>query len=163
MIGKKMQDAINAHIQAEFYSSYLYVAMAAHCDSAAFRGFGRWLRIQAAEENAHAMKMLDYLLERGGKPRFLEIGAPPAAFGTILQVFQKVLQHEQQVTTLVHKLYAVAQAEKDVATQIFLQWFVTEQVEEESRASEIVEKLTLVGDKSNAALYLDKEYGKRTA
>jgi len=163
MIGKKMQDALNTHIQAEFYSSYLYVAMAVHCESAGFKGFGAWLRIQAMEERAHALKMLDYLLDRGGKPRLLGIEAPPAAFGTMPQVFHKVLQHEQHVTGLVHKLYAVAQAEKDVATQIFLQWFVTEQVEEEARASDIVDKLAMVADRPGAALYLDKELGKRSA
>jgi len=163
MIGKKIQDALNAHVQAEFYSSYLYVAMAAHCESSAFKGFSSWLRIQAAEEHAHAVKMLDYLLDRGGKARLMPIPAPPATFGTILQVFENVLQHERQVTGLVNKLYAAALTEKDVATQTFLQWFVTEQVEEEAHASEIVDKLTMVGDKSSAALYLDKEYGKRSA
>jgi ferritin len=161
MIAKKIQDALNAHIQAEFYSSHLYMAMSAHCDSNAFKGFAKWLRVQSAEEHQHAVKLLDYLLDRGGKPRLMAIEAPPATFGTILQVFEKVLQHERHVTELVHKLHAVAVADKDLATQTFLQWFVSEQVEEEARATEIVDKLTMVGDKSSAALYLDKEYGKR--
>jgi ferritin len=161
MISKKMQSALNAHIAAENYSSYLYLAMAAWCDTIKYAGFGRWLRVQAVEEREHALKMLDYLLHRGGKPEFKAIDAPPAGFGSIVEAFDAVVAHERHVTALIHKLHATACAEKDLATQLFLHWFVTEQVQEEADASEIADKLHMVGDRPGAALYLDKEYGKR--
>ena len=161
MIGTTMQQALNRHVAAELSSSHLYLAMAAACEGTVYRGFARWLRVQAEEERLHALKSLDFLLARGGTARLGAVEAPPAAFGTITEVFEKVLAHEQGVTALVHDLHATAVAEKDTASQVFLQWFVSEQVEEEARATEIVEKLRLVGDRPGAALYLDKEYGKR--
>lgn len=161
MISQTMQDALNAHIHAENYSSYLYLAMAAWCDQTNFKGFGRWLRVQANEEREHALKMMDYLLDRGGKVALRAIEAPPAEFGSMQQVFETVLKHEQHVTSLVHKLFETARAEKDLATETFLQWYVTEQVQEEATASEVVEKIRMVGDRPGSVLYLDKEYGKR--
>ncbi len=161
MLNKKMQDALNQQIQAELSSSYLYLSMSAYCEAAAFKGFGKWLRIQANEERGHALKLLDYVLSRNGKHELKVIEAPQAEFGTMLQVFEKVLEHEQHVTALVHKLYETAHQEKDFATLTFMQWYVNEQVEEEATAQEIVDKLKMIGDKSSAALYLDKEYGKR--
>ena len=161
MIGPKMQQALNRHVQAELSSSHLYLAMSAACEATPYRGFARWLRVQAEEERAHALKSLDFLLARGGAAALGAVEAPPSSFGGVLEVFEKVLAHERGVTALVHELYATAQGEKDPAAQVFLQWFVTEQVEEEARALEIVEKLRLVGDRPGSALYLDKEYGKR--
>jgi ferritin len=163
MISPNMQNAFNAHMQAENYSSYLYLAMAAWCDTLNYKGFGRWLRVQALEEREHGIKMLDFVLDRGGKPEFKAIEAPPAKFGTLVEVFEAVLKHEQHVTALVHKLFETARAEKDLASETFLQWFVSEQVQEEADVGEIFEKLKMVGDRPGAALYLDKEYGKRTA
>ncbi len=162
MISKKMQAALEGHIGAELESAYLYLAMSAWCESKAYKGFGRWLRIQFEEELAHATKLLDYLLSRGSAVSFGAVAAPAAEFGSILQVFEKTLEHERLVSGKVHRLYEVAGAEKDSATQVFLQWFVSEQVEEEARAMEIVDKLRMVSDRPGAALYLDKEYGKRT-
>lgn len=161
MISKKTQSALEKHIGAEIESAYLYLAMSAWCESKAFKGFGRWLRIQFEEELAHATKMLDYLLSRGCTVSFGAISAPEAKFGSILDVFRKTLEHERSVTERVHRLHALAGTEKDTATQVFLQWFVTEQVEEEARAAEIVDKLRMVDDRPGSALYLDKEYGKR--
>ena len=161
MIGKTMQDALNAHVTAELYSANLYLAMSAWCHGRAFRGFGHWLRLQHGEELSHAHKMIDYLAERGGEASVGAVPAPGASFGTPLQVFERVLEHEQQVSRGIEALYAAAAAEKDTATQVFLQWFVAEQVEEEARVQEIVDKLRMVGDKSSSVLYLDKEYGKR--
>ncbi len=161
MIGKKMQEALNAHVTAELFSANLYLAMSAWCHGKAFKGFGHWLRVQHAEELAHAHKMLDYLVERGGEANLGAVAPPGTSFGTPLQVFEKVLEHERQVTKGIEALHATAAAEKDTASQVFLQWFVAEQVEEEANVQEIVDKLRLVGDKSSAALYLDKEYGKR--
>lgn len=161
MITKKMQAALEGHIGAEFESAYLYLAMSAWCEAKAFKGFGRWLRIQFEEELAHATKMLDYLLSRGSTVSFGPVGKPPAGFGSILEVFEKTLEHERLVTGKVHRLYDLAAAERDTATQVFLQWFVSEQVEEEARAAEIVDKLRMVSDRPGSSLYLDKEYGKR--
>ncbi|MFI5180103.1 MAG: ferritin [Thermoanaerobaculia bacterium] len=162
MISKKMQAALEKHIGAEIESAYLYLAMSAWCESKAFKGFGRWMRIQFEEELAHATKLLDYVLSRGGTVSFGAVSAPTAEFASILKVFEKTLEHERSVTEKVHRLHAFAGAEKDTATQVFLQWFVSEQVEEEARAAEIVDKLRMVSDRPGGALYLDKEYGKRT-
>jgi ferritin len=161
MIGPKMQEALNRHVQLETSSAYLYLAMSAWCEAKAWKGFARWLRVQADEETAHARKSLDFLLARGGEARLGAIGAPPSSWGSPLDVFEKVLAHERAVTAAVDDLAATADAEGDRAAQVFLQWFVSEQVEEEARAAEIVEKLRLVGDRPSAPLYLDKEYGKR--
>lgn len=161
MISQKMQDAVEAQVQAEVESSYLYLAMSVHCEQAGFRGFARWLRLQHAEELAHALKFVDHVLERGGRLALRAVPAPPAEFGSPLQVFEKVLEHERKVTSLIHALYEQAQGERDVATQVFLQWFVSEQVEEEAHASEIVDRLRMVGEKGGAVFYLDKELGKR--
>lgn len=162
MITKKLQDAVNTQIQAEMYSANLYLAMSLYSETQNLRGFANWLRIQYQEEMEHAFKLMHYLLERGGTPQLAEIAAPAAAYGTPLQLFEAVLKHEQHVTSLIHALYEQAIAEKDVAAQIFLQWFVTEQVEEEANATAIVEKLRLIGDKSVGAIfYVDKELGKR--
>jgi ferritin len=162
MIDPKMADALNRHIHDETYSAYLYLSMSAWCEAKAFKGFARWLRIQHEEELAHARKSLDYLLVRGGEAALRAIEAPPASFGTPLQVFEAVLDHERKVTRVIEELLAVAVAQRDAAAQVFLQWYVAEQVEEEARAQEIVDKLKMVGDRLSTVLYLDKEYGKRT-
>jgi len=161
MIGPKMLDALNAHVQEELYSANLYLAMSAFCEASAFKGFARWLRVQHEEELAHARKMLDFVLARGGKARVGAVDAPPGEFGTILQVFEAVARHERKVTESVDRLHAVAMAEKDTATQVFLQWFVSEQVEEEAAVAEIVDRLRMIDGRPSTALYLDKEYGKR--
>ncbi len=161
MISTKMQDALNAHVEQEMYSAYLYLAMSAYCESKAFKGFGRWLRVQHGEELDHARKALDYVLARGGHPVLAPIPAPPREFGSIVQVFEAVLKHEQHVTERIHALYQTAVAEKDTAAQVFLQWYVAEQVEEEASVTEIVDKLRMVEGRPGTALYLDKEYGKR--
>jgi ferritin len=162
MIPAKIQEALNRHVQAETYSAYLYLAMSAYCEAKAYKGFGRWLRVQHEEELDHARKSLDFLVARGGEARLGAVEAPPSSFGTITEVFEKVLEHERKVTAFINDLYRLATEERDTASQVFLQWFVTEQVEEETRAQELVDKLRMVGDRPGSALYLDKEYGKRT-
>lgn len=161
MIGQKMKDAMNRHVQAEVYSSYLYLAMSAWCEAKAWKGFARWLRVQHEEELAHAKKLLDFLLARGGEAKLGPVQAPPSSWASIHDVFAKVLEHEREVTAAVNDLHALAEGEKDTASAIFLQWFVTEQVEEEASVQEILDRLEMVGDRPGAALYLDKEYGKR--
>jgi ferritin len=156
-----MQEALNRHVQHEHFSAYLYVAMAAWCEAKAWKGFARWLRVQADEERMHGEKSLEYLLARGGEARLGAIEAPPFAWASINAVFEAVLEHERKVTAFVNDLHAVAVQEKDTAAQVFLHWFVAEQVEEEAKVTEIVDKLRMVGDRPGAALYLDKEYGKR--
>lgn len=161
MFSKKMQDAFNSQIQAEMASAYLYLGMAAYCEEKNLKGFGHWLRVQYNEEVGHAMKMFDFVLERGGQVALQAIEAPPAEFGGPAEVFAKVLAHEQHVTARITSLYETAVAEKDYASQVFLQWFITEQVEEEASASEIIEKMKIAGDKGSALMWIDKELGKR--
>lgn len=163
MLSPKMQDAFNEHIRAELFSANLYLAMSAYCESKAYKGFGRWLRVQWQEELAHTTKMLDYVVTRGGQVKLGSVGATPCEWGSMLQVFEATLAHERHISEAMAKLHAIAVSERDLAAQVFLQWFVSEQVEEEANVSEIVDKLRLIGDKSSAALYLDKEYGKRGA
>ena len=139
-----MQEALNAHVTAELFSANLYLAMSAWCHGKSFKGFGHWLRVQHGEELAHAQKMLDYLVERGGEVNVGPVAAPGKAFGSPLQVFEKVLEHERQVSKGIEELHATAVAERDTAAQIFLQWFVAEQVEEEAHVQEIVDKAIIV-------------------
>jgi ferritin len=161
MIGPKMQEALNRHVQLETWSSYLYLAMSAWCEAKAWKGFARWLRVQSEEELAHARKSLDFLLARGGEAKLGAVEAPPASWASVHEVFERVLEHERSVTRFVDELRATAQKEKDPAAEVFLQWFVSEQVEEEARAQEVVDRLKIVGDRPGTVLYLDKEYGKR--
>ncbi|QJW48738.1 ferritin [bacterium BFN5] len=162
MISQKLQDAMNSQIQAELYSAYLYLSMSAYCESKNLGGFAHWMKLQYQEETSHAMKLMDYLQERGGTVVLKAIEAPPTEFGTPLEVFEQTLAHEIHVTNLINKLYEAALEEKDYAAQIFLQWFINEQVEEEASATAVLERLKIIGDKSTGAiLYLDKELRKR--
>jgi ferritin len=161
MIAAKVQDALNKHVTAELYSSNLYLAMSAWCEAAAFKGFARWLRVQAEEERTHSLKILDFVLARGGQVKLGAVEAPGVGWKSVLEVFKAVQAHERKVSQSIDALHAIAVTQKDTATQVFLQWFVSEQVEEEATAAEIVDKLTLIGDKPATILYLDKEYGKR--
>jgi ferritin len=163
MIPEKLKAALDEHISAEIGAAYLYLAMSADFESKAYKGFGRWMRVQFQEEMAHALKFVDYMLLRGSTIDWKDAKAPATSFGTPLEAFEKTLAHEKDVTARIHRLYHLAMAQNDVATQIFLQWFVTEQVEEEARVSEIVEKVRLTADRPGSFLYLDKELGKRTA
>ena len=122
MISRTMQDALNAQINAEQYSAQLYLAMSAHCDAKSFKGFASWLKVQAGEETAHAMKLIDFLLDRGGRLELKPIPAPQTEFGTITQVFEQTLAHEQGITAKISALFELARAEKDYASEITLQW-----------------------------------------
>lgn len=161
MINTKVQEAINDQIQAELYSAYLYLAMSAYCEEQNLKGFAHWLKGQHDEETSHAYKFMEHLQDRGGKVVLKAIEAPGTEFGTPVAVFEKVLAHEKYVTERIHKLYELALAEKDYAAQILLQWFITEQVEEEATASAILEKIKMIPEKSGGLFYLDKELGKR--
>jgi ferritin len=161
MIKKPMQDAINEQINKELYSSYLYLAMAAHFEEATLPGFAHWMRIQSAEETGHAMKFYDHLLERGGTVELGEIAAPPREWGSSLEIMRAVLEHEEKVTASINDVYEVALAEKDYPAQVMLQWFISEQVEEERNASEIVRELQRVEARETAVLMLDHRLSKR--
>jgi ferritin len=160
-LSKKMEDALNAQIQAELYSAYLYLAMSAHFEAANLEGFGRWTKLQAKEELEHGMKFFDYVNDRGGRAKLMAIQQPPVEFKSTSDIFKQILEHEQKVTGLIHDLYRLAVKEDDPATQIMLQWYITEQVEEEKAAGLIVEQLKLIEDRGTAILFLDKQLGKR--
>jgi ferritin len=161
MLNRKMEKALNEQINAEFYSAYLYLAMAGHFAAEGLSGFAIWMRMQTQEEMAHAMKMYDFVHERGGRVALGAIPQPAAKWKSPLDVFADVLAHEQKVTGLINGLVDLALAEKDHATTIFLQWFVTEQVEEEASAGEVLHKLKLIGKDANGLFVLDRELGQR--
>jgi ferritin len=161
MLNKKMEKALNAQINAEFYSAYLYLAMEAHFAAEGLPGFATWMRMQTQEEMFHAMKMYDFVHERGGRVTLDAVAQPPAKWKSPLDVFENVLAHEQKVTGLINGLVDLALAEKDHATNIFLQWFVSEQVEEEASAGEVLQKLKLIGKDANGLFVLDGELGQR--
>lgn len=161
MISPTMQDALNTQINLEQYSAQLYLAMSAHCDAKSFKGFAHWLRIQAEEETSHAMRLFSFLLDRHGRPELKPVAAPPSEFGGIIEVFEKILEHETGITTRINALFELSRAEKDHASEIALQWYVTEQVEEEARVTEILDHLKAVGDKGGGIWYLDSRMGKR--
>ncbi|HAE59381.1 MAG TPA: ferritin [Anaerolineae bacterium] len=161
MISKAMQDAINEQINKEMFSSYLYLSMAAHFEGKNLPGFGNWLRIQAAEENEHAMKLYDFLLERGGKVELKAIAAPKQDWASAMEAVKEVLAHEQLVTKSIHDLYEVALKEKDYATQVMLHWFIEEQVEEEANAGAILDDMQRIEAHDTAILMLDHRLAKR--
>lgn len=161
MISRTMQDALNAQINAEQFSAQLYLAMAAHCEGRSFKGFAHWLKVQAGEETTHAHKLIDFLLDRGGKLELQPIAAPPTEFGGIIQVFEQTLAHEKGITAKINALFELARTEKDYASEITLQWYVTEQVEEEANVGQIVDHLHAVGDQGGGIWYLDSKMGKR--
>lgn len=161
MLKKTMQDALNTQMNAEIYSAYLYLSMSAYFESLNLKGFANWMRVQAQEEMIHAMKFYDYILERGGRVMTAAIQAPPTDWDSPLAVFTSTYGHEQKVTSLIHGLVDLAVKEKDHATVNFLQWFVAEQVEEETSADGIVQQLKLTDESPQGLLILDKEYGQR--
>ena len=161
MLSKKMEKAINQQINAELYSSYLYLSMATYFDSKGLGGFSNWMRQQAQEELFHGMKMFDFVCERGGRVVLQAIDKPPSKWSSPLDAFQNVLAHEQKVTGLINDLVNLAIDERDHATNIFLQWFVSEQVEEEDTAGNLVDKLILIGKDANGLFMLDTELGQR--
>jgi ferritin len=161
MISKTMQDAINEQINKELFSSYLYLSMSAHFESLSLSGFSKWLRVQATEENEHAMKFYEHLLERGGKVALKAIAAPATEWKTVMDAFLEVQAHEAKVTASIYALYETALQEKDYPAQVLLHWFINEQVEEEKNAAEIVDSLKRIEARDTAVLQLDHQLGKR--
>jgi ferritin len=161
MIKEKVQEALNEQIKWEFYSAYLYLSMAAYFASVNLPGFANWMKVQAQEELVHAMKLFDFVNERGGKVTLAAVEAPPSEWDSPLAVFEATYEHEQIVTGRINALVDLAVAESDHATNQMLQWFVTEQVEEESSADEMVQKLKLVGKEGGGLFMLDRELAQR--
>jgi ferritin len=161
MLSNPVQDAINDQINHELYASYLYLSMSAYCETMNLPGAAKWMKLQAQEELGHAMKFFDYVVERGGKVSLRAVEQPPAEFGSLLSVFEQALQHEQKVSKLINDIYGIAVQEKDYPTQVMLQWFVEEQVEEERSAEEVVNYLKMAGDHPAGLLMIDGRLGAR--
>ncbi len=163
MLSKAMQGALNAQIRNEFSSAYGYLAMSAYCDENNLAGCAHWLRLQAQEEVGHALKLYDFVHSRGGRVVLEAIEQPPSKFSSALDVFQQALEQERKISGLIHRLYGMALKEGDYACQVLLQWFVTEQVEEEKNAVQVVEQLKMAGEKGPGLLMLDRQLATRTA
>ncbi len=161
MISEGLAAAMSKQVVAEFYSSYLYLSMSAWFDSRGLSGFANWMKTQAQEELTHGGKIFNYIGERDAEVELGSIEAPPAKWDSPLAAFKAAYQHEQKVTGMINDLVAMARDERDFASESFLQWFVNEQVEEESTAKGIVDQLTIAGDHPQALLMLDRELGQR--
>lgn len=160
MFNEKLTKALNEQINKEMASAYLYLGMATHFEAEGLRGFSGWMHKQAQEEMEHAMKIYNFLFEVNAKPVLGKLEAPKTEYGKAQEVFKLVLKHEKTVTDSINKLYELALEEKDFKTQVFLQWFISEQVEEEETVNEILDKFKFV-DSNAALLFLDKELGSR--
>ena len=160
-LSKKMQDALNEQIKEELASAYIYLSMAAYCESINLPGFATWMVKQSQEEVEHAMKLYGYIHDRGGRVVLQALDQPPIDFDGPVDVFEKTLAHEQHITGCIHALYAMAGDENDYASLGLLQWFVDEQVEEEKTAGEILETLKIIGDKGQGLIMLDRQLAER--
>lgn len=161
MLKKKIEDALNEQVNAEMFSAHLYLSMSSYCESINLSGAANWLRVQYQEEMVHAFKLFDFIIERGGRATLKEIDAPQAEWDSPLAAFEAAYGHEQKITALINGLVDLALAESDHATNAFLQWFVTEQVEEEASADAIVQRLRLAGDQGAGMFMIDRELGAR--
>jgi ferritin len=161
MLGKNLEAAINDQIKHELYSAYLYLSMSAYAESHNMPGAAKWLGKQAQEEQAHALKFYGYIHDRGGTVTLQAIPQPPIEFASLLDIFEQVKGHEAHVTSLIHRLYEIALQENDYASQVMLQWFVTEQVEEEKHAAAIVDALHSVGTQGASLFMVDRWLGER--
>jgi ferritin len=162
MLSDRMLQSLNDQVNAELYSSYLYLSMAAYFQELNLNGFARWMKVQALEELTHAMKFYGFVNDRGGRVTLQPLEGPPLRWSSPLVVFEQAYGHEQKVTDLINNLVNMAIEEKDHATNTFLQWFVTEQVEEEASANAVVQKLKLIGQAQGGLFLLDQELGQRS-
>ena len=161
-ISEKMEKALTRQLNRELYSAYLYLGMSSYFESMNLKGFASWMRVQSEEELIHAMKFFSYILQKGGKALMQDIESPGNDWKTTVEVFEKSLEHEQLVSSLINELVNLAVTEKDHATNTFLQWFVSEQVEEEASFDEVLQKLKLLGKDTGSGLFmLDQELGAR--
>ncbi|WP_035271298.1 ferritin [Desulfonatronum thiodismutans] len=163
MLTPTIEQALNEQVNAELYSAYLYLAMAAYFSDRDLEGFSHWMNMQSQEELGHALKFYAFINERGGKNTLKAIEAPPSSWDSPTSVFEAVLEHEQKVTAMINNLVDLAIAEKDHATNIFLQWFVTEQVEEEASVNAVLQKLKLLGKDGGGLFMIDRELAGRAS
>jgi len=161
MVSQEVQDAINEQINKEFFAAYLYLGMVTYFESKSLSGFGHWMRLQAQEEVLHAMRLLDFLIDRGGEVELRAIAAPSLDFLSPAEVMKAALAHEEKVTASINGVYALAVEHNDYPAQVLMQWFVAEQVEEEKNAGEIVDQLELAGASASALLVIDGRLADR--
>lgn len=161
MLAAKVEDAMNAQLAMELSSAYVYLSMSAYCESESLPGFAHWLRAQFHEELDHGMRFFDFICDRGGRVRLEALDKPPEKFSSVLEVFEQALDHERSVTRSIENLYSVAVDQKDYAAQAWLDWFATEQVEEEKNVGHIVDSLRRIGERGDALYLLDKELAGR--
>ena len=161
MLKEKLLKTLSDQVNAEYYSAYLYLAMSASADQMGLKGAAHWLFAQAQEEMSHGTRIYQYILERGETPAFAAIELPPTSFASVNEIFEMVLAHEQKVTKMINNIATIAMQETDHAGYQFMMWFVNEQVEEEASASEILDKLKLIGDNKAMLLALDNELETR--
>lgn len=161
MINKKVEEALNEQMNREMYSAYLYMSMSSYCTSNGLKGFANWFMVQYHEEILHAMKFYEYINLQGGRALLKAIPQPPSEFKSPLDMFNKTLEHEQFITKSINDWMELAIAEKDHATQIFLQWYVTEQVEEEGNDNEIIAQLKIIKNDAQGLMMLDRELAGR--
>ncbi len=161
MISKKIEQALNEHMNEEIFSAYLYLSMASYFEAMSLDGFAQWMKIQATEELSHASKFYNFIVERGGKVTLTGITGPETDWDSPSAAFEGALSHEEKITSLINALVDLATDEKDHAAVIFLQWFVTEQIEEESTAGKIIDQLKLLENQPGGIYHLDKELGTR--
>jgi len=161
MISSNMANALNKQLNAELYSSYLYLSMSAYASFKGWKGAASWFYVQVKEELFHVQKMYDYIDSQGAQVVLEAVDGPPTEFGSITELFMAVLAHEQKVTGLINTLMSLALAENDHATQTYLQWFVTEQIEEEKSCQEIIDRLKLAGDTGPGIFMIDTELAAR--
>jgi ferritin len=160
MIGEKIAEELNKQVNREFYSAYFYLSMSAYSEFLGLKGFANWFIKKHQEETQHALKIYKYILDQGAQIELLPVEKPPSMFDSPLMMFENTLIHEQTVTEQFNELVDLAVAEKDHATHIFLQWFLTEQIEEEATVSEIIHKIRLVGGKGEGLFMIDNQLGQ---
>ncbi len=161
MLNQTVQDALNKQIQYEQHAAHVYLSMSAYFEAINLAGCAHWMRKQSEEEVEHAMKIFDFVNDRGGRVQLQAIDAPPTEFASVLEVFEKALAHEQKVTGLINQLYELAIQEKDYPTQVMLQWFIDEQVEEEKNVGQVIEQLKMIGTQGTALYMFDRQLAAR--
>lgn len=162
MVSKELETAINKQINAEFWSGYLYLSMSVHFANKGLPGFANWFKVQFKEEQDHAHKLMDYLVSKGNRVELQPIEKVDTSWDSLLHAFAVTLEHERIVTSMINNLVAMARHENDYATENMLQWFVSEQVEEEETAQGMIDALKLIGDNGFGVYTMDKELSKRT-
>ena len=161
MLSKNMEERLNEHINAEFYSAHLYLSMSAYFKSIDLLGFATWMQVQFEEEMSHAMRFFEFVDRMDGRVKLTAIEAPPVEWESPVAVFKQTYEHEQAVSARIHQLVSLAIQENDHPTNNFLQWFIAEQVEEESSVKAILKKLQFIGDSKSALLMIDQELSSR--